>query len=47
LQLGRYRRCVLGYNLVAAETHDVVALHLFVWRAVIQRDAYLSDMAWR
>ena len=47
LQLGRYRRCVLGYNLVVAEPHDILALHLFVWRAVCQRHAYLSDMAWR
>ena len=47
LQLGRYRRCVLRYDLVFAKTHDIVPLHSFVWRAVIQRDPHLGDMAWR
>ena len=47
LQLGCYRRCVLRYNLVITKAHDILALHFFVWRAVIQRDAHLCDMAWR
>ena len=47
MQLGCHRRCVLRDNLVIAEAHHILALHLFVWLAVIQRDAHFCDMTGR
>ena len=47
LQLGRHRRCVLRYDLVAAETRYILALHFIIRLAVVQRDAHLSDVTRR